>query len=128
MGPRNRFQGMNSASICSLAGGIHSLESISGLHKRLTILAQFRGFLHRFAFTVFSYPFLDRFFHLQHADFNGEHLSYLNRKKLATVLVYGLTNQFPFESGIAGQKCTVQPPFFPRVSACLPQGPTHSGI
>jgi hypothetical protein len=26
-------------------------------------------------FPVFSYPFLDRFFHLQHADFNGEHLS-----------------------------------------------------
>ncbi len=32
-----------------------------------------------FAFPVFSYPFLDRFFHLQHADFNGKHLSYLNK-------------------------------------------------
>ncbi len=30
-------------------------------------------------FPVFFYPFLDRFFHLQHADFNGEHLSHLNK-------------------------------------------------
>ncbi len=30
-------------------------------------------------FSVFSYPFLDRFSHLRHADFNGEHLSYLNK-------------------------------------------------
>ncbi len=35
------------------------------------------------------------------------------------MLVYGLTNQFPLESGIAGQKCTVQPPFF-STSVCLP--------
>jgi hypothetical protein len=30
-------------------------------------------------FPVFSYSFLDRFFHRRHADFNGEHLSYLNK-------------------------------------------------
>jgi hypothetical protein len=28
-------------------------------------------------FPVFSYPFLDRFFTYTHADFNGEHISYL---------------------------------------------------
>jgi hypothetical protein len=30
-------------------------------------------------FPRISYPFLDRFFHLHHADFNGEHLSYLKK-------------------------------------------------
>jgi hypothetical protein len=30
-------------------------------------------------FSRIFYPFLDRFFHLLHTDFNGKHLSYLNK-------------------------------------------------
>jgi hypothetical protein len=39
----------------------------------------FRGFLHRYSFPYFLTTFLDRFLHIRHADFNGEHLSYLNK-------------------------------------------------
>ncbi len=39
----------------------------------------FRGFLHRYSFPYFLTRFLTDFLHIRHADFNGEHLSYLNK-------------------------------------------------
>jgi hypothetical protein len=39
-------------------------------------------------FPVLSYPFLDRFFHLKHADFNEEHLSYLNKTNWPLQVLY----------------------------------------
>jgi hypothetical protein len=48
---------------------------------------QFRGFLHRLAFPVFSTRFFDRFFHLQHTDFTENNYRILIKQTGHTVYV-----------------------------------------
>jgi hypothetical protein len=49
----------------------------------------FRGFLHRYSFPYFLTRFLTDFLHIRHADFNGEHLSYLNKTNWPCVTMFG---------------------------------------